>query len=151
MLVLKEDLLAPAAQELIACLNDELSERYPDPAARHFRLDADEVLTGRGAFLIAYVDARPAGCGALRTIEEGVGEIKRMYVRPSERGRGIGRALLEALEAEARRMGMRRLILETGIRQHEALALYRNCGFLPVPPFGEYMGSPLSVCMARDL
>jgi putative acetyltransferase len=59
--------------------------------------------------------------------------------------------VLEALEAEARALGIARLVLETGTRQGEALALYRRTGFSRIPPFGEYVGSPLSVCMAKDL
>ena len=149
--VVKVDLLAAVAQELIGVLNAELRERYPEEGATHFRLDPDEVAEGRGAFVVAYLDRAPVGCGAVRTVGGGIGEIKRMYVRPHARCRGIARAVLDALEAEARRLGLRRLRLETGNRQHEAIALYSRAGYLPVPAFGEYASSPLSVCMARDL
>jgi GNAT superfamily N-acetyltransferase len=74
-----------------------------------------------------------------------------MYVAPEERGRGVGRALLAALEAAARALGLSRLVLETGDRQREAIALYRRAGFRDIPPFGEYVGSPLSVCMGKEL
>jgi len=67
------------------------------------------------------------------------------------RGRGVGLAVLHALEAEARRLGIRRLVLETGVRQHEALALYQRVGYSPIPPFGEYLGSPLSLCLGKEL
>ncbi len=66
------------------------------------------------------------------------------------RGRGVGRALLDALQAEARALGLRRLVLETGVRQSAAIALYRRCGFADVPAFGEYVASPLSICMAKE-
>jgi GNAT superfamily N-acetyltransferase len=72
-----------------------------------------------------------------------------MYVSPEERGRGVGRALLEALESEALALGLSCLVLETGVRQSEATALYRRAGFREIPPFGEYLGSPLSLCMAK--
>ena len=114
-------------------------------------MDADEVALGRGAFLVATRERRPVGCGAVRRIEEQTGEIKRMYVTPEERGHGVGRALLAALEAEARALGLSRLVLETGVRQQEAIALYRRAGFLDAAPFGEYVSSPLSLCMAKDL
>jgi GNAT superfamily N-acetyltransferase len=139
------------ARELIAALNAELSARYPEDGANHFRLDASEVGPGRGAFLVACVGGEPAGCGAVRRLEDGVAEIKRMYVRPAQRGRGVGAVLLAALEAEARQLGARRLVLETGSRQPEALALYRRAGFGVVPAFGEYVDSPLSVFMAKEL
>ena len=149
--VVRADLLSPAAQDLIGCLNAEMTARYPEDGATFFRLDADEVAEGRGAFLIAYLGSRAVGCGAVRRIGHGIGEIKRMYVSPEARGHGIGRAVLGALEAEARRLGLRRLLLETGKRQAGALAMYRRAGFAPVPAFGEYVASPLSVCMAKDL
>lgn len=148
---MRVDLAAPVACDLIAALNAELSARYPEPGATHFRLAEDETAPGRGAFLVAYQEGEAVGCGALRTIEPGVGEIKRMYVRPAARGRGIGRVVLEALEEEARRLGLRRLVLETGTRQSEALALYERSGYGRIPPFGEYARSPLSICLAKAL
>jgi GNAT superfamily N-acetyltransferase len=74
-----------------------------------------------------------------------------MYVSPEERGRGLSRLLLNALESEARALGLSRLVLETGVRQVAALALYERAGFSRIAPFGEYVGSPLSVCMAKEL
>ena len=93
----------------------------------------------------------PTGCGAVRRISDEEAEIKRMYTLPTARGQGIGRAILIALEDEARRLGAKRLVLETGERQPEALALYTRHGFIQIPLFGEYIGSPLSVCMAKEL
>lgn len=143
------DIRSAPAMALIAALNAELTGRYPEAGANHFRLDPEEVADGRGAFLIASRSAMPIGCGAVRRIDERQAEIKRMYVSPAERGHGVGRALLAALEAEARRLGVSRLALETGARQPEAIALYQRAGFSRIAPFGEYVGSPLSVCMAK--
>ncbi|HEY7075127.1 MAG TPA: GNAT family N-acetyltransferase [Solirubrobacteraceae bacterium] len=149
--VARADIRSPEAQALIRALNGELSSRYPEDGATHFRLDADEVAPGRGAFLIAQRAGTPIGCGAVRRLATGTAEIKRMYVRPEARGQRVGAAVLGALEAEARALGCARLVLETGVRQVEALALYERAGFGRIPPFGEYAGSPLSVCMAKDL
>jgi len=146
-----EDVGSRAARELIEALDTELAARYPEPGANHFRLDEEEVAAGRGAFLVARLDGSPVGCGAIRVIGEGDVEIKRMFVLPAHRGRGFGRELLACLESEARRLGARRLVLETGERQEEALALYEASGFVRIPPFGEYIGSPLSICLAREL
>lgn len=151
VIVERFDILSPPARTLIDALDAELSSRYPEEGANHFSLDPDEVAAGRGAFLIALRSGKPVGCGAVRRIEEQTGEIKRMYVRPEERRRGVGSALLSALEAEARALGIARLVLETGVRQLEAAALYQRAGFSVIAPFGEYVGSRLSVCMAKVL
>jgi GNAT superfamily N-acetyltransferase len=137
---------------LIGALNAELSEAYAEPGATHFRLDPEEVGGGRGAFLVVYRGGTPVGCGALRLLDPETAELKRMYVRRELRGTGLGRRLVAALEAEARTLGVRRLVLETGVRQVAALALYRATGFQPIPLFGEYRQSPAtSICLGKDL
>lgn len=151
LIIQKDSPEAPTALILIAALNAELADRYPDEGANHFHLDAEQVGPGRGAFLVAWIDGAAVGCGAVRLLAQRDAEIKRMYVAPKFRGRGIARELLSALEAEARRLGGTRVALETGERQPEALALYERAGFMRIPPFGEYVDSPLSVCMAKDL
>ena len=145
----RDDIRSSLAVSLILALNSELSSCYPEEGANHFRLEADEVAEGRGAFLVAYADGKPLGCGAIRRLDADTAEIKRIYVTPAARGRGVGRAILIALEAESRRLGVRQIVLETGERQPEALALYTGAGFARIPPFGEHIGSPLSVCMAK--
>jgi GNAT superfamily N-acetyltransferase len=149
--VRREALDGPVALALITALNAELLGRYPEEGATHFRLDGDEVAPGRGAFLVARLDGDAIGCGAVRRLAAEVAEIKRMYVVPAARGRRIGLAILTALEAEARRLGTGRLVLETGERQPESIALYRRAGFIAIPRFGEYVDSPLSFCMAKPL
>ena len=156
-----EPLTSPVAVTLIEALNMELAGRYPEPGATHFRLHPNEVAPGAGVFVVARIGGRAIGCGALRCLREptlvrelgpGVGELKRMYVAPEMRGHGIGRALLARLEEEGRSLGLTRLVLETGTRQAEALALYRNAGFTAIPAYGEYAASPAtSVCMAKLL
>jgi GNAT superfamily N-acetyltransferase len=146
----------PIARTLIAALNAELLGRYPEEGATHFRLDADEVASGRGAFVVAWRDAAALGCGAVRRLDADVAgaaaaELKRMYVVPSARGARVGAGILAALEGEARALGVTRLVLETGERQPEALALYRRTGFVEIPRFGAYVESALSVCMAKTL
>jgi GNAT superfamily N-acetyltransferase len=143
---------SPAAREMISALDAELLALYPeDDTVHHFRLDTEELAPGRGAFLMALAEELPLACGAVRMLDSGTAEVKRMYVAPSARGRGLGRRMLEALEAEARRLGAGRLVLETGPRQPEALALYESAGFSTIPAFGVYQESPLSVFLGKDL
>ncbi len=147
----RADILSGEVLRLIAALDAELSSRYPEDGATHFRLDPNEVAPGHGAFLVARRAGTPIGCGAVRRLDAGTGEIKRMYVSPEARSGGVGGAVLAALENEARALGLARLVLETGVRQPEAIALYERFGFVRIPAFGEYVDSPLSVCMAKDL
>src|SRR5215470_7519986 len=148
----RAELTDDVSRTLIDSLNTELSALYPEPGATHFQLNTQEVADGRGTFLVVYRDAAPVGCGALRLLDSHTAELKRMYVSPTARGRGLGRRLVAALEAEARALGVRRLVLETGVRQVAALALYRTTGFHPIPLYGEYRLSPeTSVCLGKDL
>jgi putative acetyltransferase len=145
------EITSEEAAGLIGQLNAELKAQYPEEGATHFRLDPDEVMEGRGAFLIAYAEDRPVGCGAVRKLDDTTTELKRMYIVPESRGAGLGRKMLSALEAESRRLGVRRIVLETGERQVSAMALYQRAGFIRIPAFGEYVDSPLSVCLAKEL
>jgi putative acetyltransferase len=147
----REPIESTVAQELIGALNRELDERYPEEGANHFRLDPGEVAPGRGGFFVARLGATVAGCGAVRRIDAQAAEVKRMYVPPEQRGRGVATRLLAHLEAEARRLGATRLVLETGERQFESVALYRRAGFVEIPRYGEYVDSPLSLCMGKVL
>jgi GNAT superfamily N-acetyltransferase len=92
-------LASPDAARLIAALNAELTTMFPEPGATHFSLSEAQVVDGYGAFLLAYLDDVAVGCGAVRRLDETTAEIKRMYVDPSFRGLGIGRALVQAWSA----------------------------------------------------
>ena len=144
-----EDPRQQDVQTLIADLDAYVALLYP--AESNHLLDV-ETLAGRDiCFLVARVDERAVGCGALRRHDDELGEIKRMYVDPRVRGRGIGRRLLQALETEAVRQGLARVALETGVSQPEAIALYRRAGFRDCPPFAGYKPDPLSLFMMKEL
>ncbi len=144
--------MASPAARLIGALNAELAATFPEPGATHFSLSETQVAPGDGAFLIAYLDDVAAGCGAVRRIDETTAEIKRMYVDPSVRGRGIGRELVAALESEARLLGVTRVVLETGTRLTRAIRMYEACGYERIPLFGEYLRSPeTSLCFGKTL
>lgn len=150
MTIARAPLTSTDAQALIGRLNAELTGLYPDPADRHFELTAEQVAE-QGVFLIARIDGEAVGCAALRQLDPSTGEIKRMYVAPAARGARLGSRLLSELERHARRLGHRRLLLETGEHQHEALRLYERAGFARIPAFGEYQGSAASICMEKKL
>jgi ribosomal protein S18 acetylase RimI-like enzyme len=144
-----------AAAALIAELDEELTAMYPEPGSRFPALDADEVADGRGALLVGRLDGEAVACGALRLLPgewpTPTAELQGLYVRPSARGRRIGAALVTELVAVARGHGVDRVVLETGVRQEAALALYRGMGFCDLPPWSDCTGSPLGVCLTRPV
>jgi len=145
-------LASPDAERLIAALNAELTALFPEPGATHFSLSSAQVETGEGAFVVAYVDGTAVGCGAVRRLDDTTAELKRMYVVPSFRGRGIGRALVDALEREARQLGVTKVVLETGTRLANAVRLYERMGYTRIPLYGEYVISPdTSLCFGKSL
>ena len=139
------------AQRLIAALDAGLAELYPPEQRFGPNLKAQHLEDGRGTFLVARDEGRAVACGAVRMLDATTGEIKRMYVEPDQRGRGVGRAVLGRLEAAARQLGAQRLVLETGSHSPDALALYRRAGFTQLDCWGEYATSPTSVCMEKPL
>ena len=152
-LILKsESVTSDVARALIAARHAELTSLYADSREADFvDLPTRDLPPQAGVFLIAWLEGRAVGCGSLRRLGDDQGEIKRMYVVPEARQQGIGRAMLQALEAEARKLGIAALILETGQRQPEAIALYRSAGFEDYPCWGDYIDSPLAVCLAKLL
>ncbi|MEU4221632.1 GNAT family N-acetyltransferase [Actinoplanes sp. NPDC026623] len=103
------------------------------------------------AYLVVVVGGRAVACGAWQALEPGVAELKRMYVRPAFRGRGIARQLIVALEEEALAADRRVLRLETGTYLPAAIGLYTSAGYAPIPAYGEYAGNPFSVCFEKSL
>lgn len=124
----------PVARRVLDAYFGELAARFglERPVVQ---MDAADVAAGRGRFLLVYVDGVPRGCGAVRTIEPGVGEIKRMWLDPATRGHGLGRRLLTALEDASRDLGHREVRLDTNSHLAEALALYRSAGYREVPDY----------------
>jgi putative acetyltransferase len=146
-----EPLDSDDARRLIAALDAGLAALYPPEQRFGTNLKAEHLEGGHGTFLVARENGRAIGCGAIRVLDATTAEAKRMYVEPDQRGRGIGRAVLAGLEAAARKLGVRRLVLETGIYQDAALTLYRRAGFRQIDCWGEYASSPTSICLEKHL
>ena len=139
----------PAVRRLVAKLDRLLTSLYP---AESNHLDPIEVLEGSDVtFLAAFVGGEAVGCGAVKRMPGRYGEIKRVFVDPAARRRGVGRAMMEALETDLLTHGIDLARLETGVRQPEALALYEHSGYVRIPPFGDYREDPLSVFLEKRL
>jgi len=137
------------AMELIAELESALSLLYP-PQSRH-GYSVDKLLREGVAFFVIRCDGSAAGCGGIQLFGSEYGELKRMYVRPAYRGRGLGKLMLEHLAAYARQHGVGCLRLETGIHQHEAIGLYEQMGFQRIGPFPPYHDDPLSAFFEKPI
>jgi GNAT superfamily N-acetyltransferase len=108
-----------------------------------------------GSFFVGYLDGVPVATGAWRRVDvpalgaTATAEVKRMYVAPAARGRGLARAVLAHIERTAAAAGAEAVVLETGLKQPEAIELYRSSGYVPVEKFGYYKDSPTSRCFGK--
>lgn len=145
----------PDALRLIGEVQAEYVERYGGPDETP--LDPLMFEPPGGSFYVGYLAGTAVATGAWRRSGvEAFGttatvEVKRMYVTPAARGRGIARRMLAHLEQSAHEHGARAVVLETGLRQPEAIALYESSGYTPVASFGYYRDAPLSRCYGRVL
>jgi putative acetyltransferase len=139
----------PDVRALIAELDAYLYALYPPENV--YALDIAALLQPAVLFAVARgSDGAALACGAI-VIKPEYGEIKRMYVRPAARGKGLARRLIDALESEATAHGCRCFMLETGPPQREALIAYERLGYRRRGPFGEYADDPMSIFMQKDV
>ncbi len=101
--------------------------------------------------IVAYQNNEPVGCGAFKEYEPGVAEIKRMFVQAQQRGKNIGGQILNELEQWAAAEGYRSCILETAIKQPEAIRVYERGGYNRIPNYGQYVGVEISLCMKKEI
>jgi DNA-binding MarR family transcriptional regulator/ribosomal protein S18 acetylase RimI-like enzyme len=130
----------PVSADARACLAAyvaELRERFPEGFDEADLVQPTEVLGDAGVFLVAYEDGRPVGCGGLRALEPGAGEIRHVWVAAGTRGLGVGRRVLTALEREAAARGFEVVRLSTHRALTEAFQLYRSTGYTEIPPYGQ--------------
>jgi GNAT superfamily N-acetyltransferase len=145
MLIETRPSLDPELAALVTAQQREIHE-IDGGRGQRFMPDDDSV------YLVAVVGGRAVACAAWRALPgDGVAELKRMYVRPAFRGRGIARQLIVAVEEEALAAGRPVIRLETGSHLPASIALYRSSGYLPIPAYGEYAGNPSSVCFEKRL
>jgi putative acetyltransferase len=137
------------AAALIDELQAELDPLYPRESCHGYSVD--KLIAEAVAFFLIRCDEAPAGCGGIKLFGTEYGEIKRMYVRPAFRGKGLGASMLEHLADYAREQSVELLRLETGIYQQAAIRMYKRMGFRSIPPFGEYRDDPLSLFYEKRL
>ena len=151
VVVRPDDLAGMAVRQLIARHLAGMHENSPAESVHAF--DIDDLRNAAVTFWSAWIGDEIAGCGALKRLDGTRGEVKSMRVADAFLGRGVGRAILEHIVAQARAMGLSSLWLETGSGQAfiPALNLYESCGFARCGPFGGYIADPFSIFMTRVL
>ncbi len=133
---------------LVQHLDKDLWSRYGDEQSF---FDQFNKLNNINHVVVAYLDERAVGCGAIKHYVDNVVEVKRMYVTPQFRGKGIALRVLHELEQWAKELSFGACILETGVAQPEAIRLYEKAGYVTIPNFGQYAGVESSVCMKKQL
>lgn len=135
-------------RKLVALLDADLAIR--DGAEHSFYAQYNKIDKLREV-VVAYENEKAVGCGAFKEYEPQTAEIKRMYVREDMRGKGIAGKVLNELESWAKELNFSECILETGLKQPEAIRLYRKSGYQTIPNYGQYAGVENSVCMRKSL
>jgi putative acetyltransferase len=133
---------------LVRKLDAELAIRDGDDHAFYSQFNTLEKIRH---VILAYADGEPAGCGAIKKYSAGTMEIKRMFVLPDHRRKGIAAKILAELEPWAAELSFRKCILETGKKQPEAIELYKKNGYQPIANYGQYVGVENSVCFEKKI
>ena len=151
----REHPASEAASRLIGELDAYLAPLYPQESQHGYSIET--LVERQVEFFVLYCGGEPAACGGVQHIEnlqepgESYGELKRIFVRPSFRGRGFGKRILQRLEEQAVSRGFWKMRLETGIYQPESVGLYERTGYCKIQPFGEYWDDPLSLFYEKRL
>ena len=141
---------SPDAVELIGELDEHLMG-HPYPAHSRHAFSVEKLLNERVVFFVTRYEGQLAGCGGIKMFGTDYGEVKRMFVRPEFRGKGLGKAMLAHLTEYARSKDASVLRLETGIHEVEAIGLYEGFGFQRRAPFGEYVEDPNSIYFEKTI
>ncbi|MFN8239422.1 MAG: GNAT family N-acetyltransferase [Bacteroidales bacterium] len=134
--------------DLVRDLDAELAIRDGED---HMFYSQFNTIQGLKHVVVAYIDGYPAGCGAIKPFDEATMEIKRMFVRADYRRMGIAGTVLGELEKWTLELSCKKCILETGLKQPEAIGLYKKTGYIPIPNYGQYEGVETSVCFIKEL
>lgn len=145
----RTDSTDPDFRLLITLLDKELNERYGELMQSTY--DRHNHIIDIDTVVIAYSNGMPAGCACFKKYDDTSAEIKRMFVKYTERGQGIAHKILSELELWATENGFSHTILETGDKQHEAIALYKKLGYTITENYGQYSDLAASICMRKEL
>ncbi|MGJ8593325.1 MAG: GNAT family N-acetyltransferase [Aquaticitalea sp.] len=134
--------------KLVACLDADLKIRDGEDHSFYHQFNA---ITNLNHCIVCYDDSIAVACGAIKPFDQDTAEVKRMYVLPAFRGKGIASYILNALESWAKELGYSQCVLETGLKQPEAISLYKKNGYQLIQNYGQYIGVENSVCLKKQL
>jgi len=146
--LLRTDSSHPDFQQLVELLDADLKERDGDEHAFYHQFNSIQALQN---VIIAYDNDIPVSCGAFKPLSSATVEVKRMFTLPAKRGQGYASLILKALEEWATELKYSSIVLETGKRQPEAIALYQKNGYKIIPNYGQYIGIENSVCFEKKI
>jgi putative acetyltransferase len=146
--VVRDSATSPVLIGLVRMLDAYLNECYGTLQSTY---DQYNSLASVDGAVIASIAGRPVGCGCFKRFDDDAAEIKRMFVRPENRGSGAASKILSELESWVRELGYVRTVLETGIKQVEAIRFYDKSGYSRIENYGQYAGMATSICMAKKL
>ncbi len=149
--ILPEPYGSPISRPLTDAQGEELAYRYGGWEGADGEPEPKQFEQPDGFFLVAWQGDRAGGCGGILRFDDLTAELRRMFVAPDARRRGIGQMLVARLEATARELGYERIRLETGVRQPDAQGLYERAGFEPIPNYGVFVGERRSICMEKRM
>ncbi|HEY0262193.1 MAG TPA: GNAT family N-acetyltransferase [Chitinophagales bacterium] len=135
-------------KKLVALLDEELAIR--DGIENDFYAQFNKIDAIKYA-IVAYENEIPVGCGAIKPFSEKAMEVKRMFILPEKRGKGIASVVLKELESWAKELGNESCVLETGNKQPEAIELYKKSGYVIIPNYGQYIGVENSICFRKQI
>lgn len=135
-------------QQLVKLLDADLAIRDGDDHDFYHQFNGIDTLKH---CLLLFKNEKAVGCGAIKFYDDNTAEVKRMFVLESERGQGFASQLLKELEEWAKDLGFENLILETGVNQPEAIALYKKCGYEIIENYGQYQGIETSLCFTKSI
>ncbi len=133
---------------LVSLLNEDLALRDGEEHSFYSQFNKIDQIK---YVIVAYDKDVAVGCGAIKAFSDDAMEVKRMYVKPTARNRGVASRILSALESWAKELSFKRCVLETGRRQPEAIALYVKNGYRPIPNYGQYAGVENSLCFEKTI
>lgn len=135
-------------QNLVRKLDKELAIRDGDEHEFYAQFNKIDAIKN---VVVAYENDEPVGCGAIKKFSDDTMEVKRMFTPEMQRGKGVATVVLRELEAWAKELNYQKCILETGLKQPEAIALYRKNGYAQIPNYGQYTGMENSVCFEKHI